>query len=171
MKRKLNKAGFSLVEVLVYLSLATMITVVLTSFMIDVAKHAALAKSRQEVQFNAQNLLTRIANDVRHAQLVTAIAISGQKKLELVNRDGQVVTYNWDDAADHLWLTYDNGSGQAQLSSADVKVTLVEFSNETNKADEVTIKLRVVKGATIGLAVDQYELELNTTATRRLAIY
>lgn len=84
------KIGFTTVELLVYITIITVVTTVLTNFVIDATKTAAAARQAKEVQQNSRTLMTKIMRDIRLADHIDVITAENKIQLTI---DGLVTGY------------------------------------------------------------------------------
>ena len=75
-KRNMNSiksgAGFTMIELIVYLGIATIALLVFYGFAADVMRAAARTKTTSDVQGNARVVMSRIMNDVRASSAAAA---------------------------------------------------------------------------------------------------
>lgn len=69
---KREKTGFSLIEIIIYVALVSIIAVSFVVFIIDVTTSSQKARVRQEVQQNARFAFQRITREIRAADDVNA---------------------------------------------------------------------------------------------------
>lgn len=112
-----------MVELLIYISIATVSLLVLMSFVVDVTRSASRAKIVKQVQQNARLVMSDVAGQIRAADSVddaSSVYGSDLGKLALVKGG---VTTTLERKSDNF--IYYNSS---QLSSADVAVTALRFT-------------------------------------------
>ena len=66
-----HRRGFTMVELLVYIGISSIVMLVFVSFMADVTKNVARARVAQEIQQNGQFIMSRITSDIHGAQNFT----------------------------------------------------------------------------------------------------
>lgn len=119
-------AGFTIVELLIYISIVTVTLLVLMSFVADVTKSASRAKIVKQVQQNARLVMSDVAAQIRAADSIDdANSVFNNPpnphgKLALV-KGGVTTTLEWSSGN----IIYYNGS---QLSTSDVWVTELSFT-------------------------------------------
>ena len=161
-------SGFTIIELMVYISIVTVAITVFSAFMLDVTKNASRSKTIKEVQQNAQFIMNRITNDIRHAQAVTipALGASGAD-LTLTMSPTLTATYHFDNAASTV--TYQQNSGTAMaISNNQVRVTNLSFSN-TGSA--ITVTLAMAQGLATAPVAGQYNTTLTSTAVVHSSLY
>jgi hypothetical protein len=162
--------GFSIIELVVYMFIATIAIVVTTSFMVSVTKQAALGRVRKEVLDNSRLVMTRIVNDVRSSQSVTAVALFSPNELHLTNAAGELVEYRLNST--QSTVEYTDPIDTVTLTSGRVRVTNLTFSNQTaGNPDEVTINLTVEQFSPTTQISQKYKTQLTSTAIRRRSLY
>jgi len=147
-------AGFTLVELLVYIGVSTIALLVFVTFMGDVSRSAARARTAQELHQNAQFVLDRLNREVRSATVVdpssnasslVLTTAGGPKTFTLV---GTAVTINGE-----------------PLTSSTVKVTALQFSYA---APSVTVQLHAEENTA---AANPQAIDLQTTLVPRQEVY
>ena len=68
-KYKKNK-GFSIMEIIIYFTLLSVISILVINNIISLFKNYNIAKSNQEIEYNAINIIDKITRDVRDARNV-----------------------------------------------------------------------------------------------------
>ncbi|MDO8560264.1 MAG: type II secretion system protein [bacterium] len=165
-----SPGGYTLVELLVYVGIATIAIVVFTSFMVDVSKQAAYARIRQEVHHTGRVLLTRMISDIRNAQSVT---ITSPKELHLVTPSGSAIRYVWNDDPAILQAEFDDGSGSGTvpLTSSAVRVTLLDFQYRSADTNEISVHLRVAQGNESAAPERRADIDIASVGIRRRSLY
>lgn len=161
--------GFTLAELLAYMSIVVVAIVVFTSFMVDVSKSAARMKVRQEVQQNARLLTTKITNEIRTAAAVDAVQSSfnvDDGKISVVTASGPTVSFARDSATDSV--LFDDGSGAIPVSNDKVRVTKLRFEQT---ARGIAVDLTVEQGNAAAPAQLQNALVLSSTVVPRQFLY
>lgn len=175
MTSRLSEHGFSMVEIMVYMAMTAILMVTITSFMVDVTAHGALTRKKKDVQFAVHRITSIIAQDIRRAQSIEVV--SDSTELRLVRTDNTAITYRWNNDPAQLQLLYEEGSGSGfvALSSDNVKITSLSFSNLTTapsvNPDEVTVALTAVPDAAIGNPASDFIVSARSTYVRRNSYY
>ncbi len=123
--------GFTLVELLIYISITSIALLTLTGFMVDISKSAIRARVAKEVQQNARLVLSRVTEVVRTANTIDAVnsvfdpsppgsctATSGKLVVQY-STPPSAATFDW--LADAV--RYNDGTGPIALTNNAVKVT------------------------------------------------
>ncbi len=154
--------GFTIVELLVYVSIVTIALTIFSIFVVDVIKDSSRSKTTKEVQQNAQLIMDRLTGDIQHAQAITSV---GTNSVSLTNSIGVAVTY----ALANQIVTYQQGVAIAvPISNNQVRVTTLNFSGSD---PTITINLTVQQKNPNASAAGQYSTTLTSTVARRQAIY
>jgi type II secretory pathway pseudopilin PulG len=66
--KKNNKSGFSIVEIIIYFGLLAVISTLVTTNIISLFKNYNIARSNQEIEYNAINIIDKLTRDVRDAK-------------------------------------------------------------------------------------------------------
>lgn len=156
-------AGFTLVELLVYIGVSTIALLVFVTFMVDVSRSAARARTVQELHQNAQFVLDRIGQEVRSSQAIDAAGST-------FNADAGTLTLTTSTGS-HVFtltgttVTLNTGSGAAALTSPSVRVTRLRF---TDTSPSTTVQLRVEEAMA---SASPQAIELQTILVPRQAVY
>lgn len=144
-----------MMELIVYMGIATIALLVFFSFAGDVMSNAVKSRQANEVQSNARTVMSRIIHDVRSASSVNVVG--GGLELDASSKcyflDSGTVKYY--DCVDH--------ATDASLSDASVDVTGLNFV-KTSEQIAVTLTVAPSSGG-----VDP--VTLSTTAVPRSALY
>ncbi|MFH1207566.1 MAG: type II secretion system protein [Patescibacteria group bacterium] len=138
MEKKIkNQNGYTLIELLVYLSIVTISVIVFTTFVVNVTKNSARAEMKQELQENARVVGNRLTQNIRQAEGIDPAnslfdVVDGQ--LALNKSAAPDITFRLLDNA----VVYNNGTNDYVLTNDKVKVTKMQFSQT---ADLVKIEL------------------------------
>jgi prepilin-type N-terminal cleavage/methylation domain-containing protein len=112
-----ERAGFTLVELLLAAAIAALIGVALARIFGGVLDLAETAHSRSEAGREAQLAASMLESDVGRAQRVLQI---GSGSLELLGGAGDTIRYSWDSAvSDTLWRSVDAGTAAAVAAGVD----------------------------------------------------
>lgn len=151
-----NQTGYTLIELLVYLSIVTISVLVFTTFVVNVTKNSARAEMKQELQENARVVINRLTQNIRQAKSVDATSTSDILVLNQVS--GGNITFsivgnavNYYDGTDHV------------LTSDKVKVTKMQF---TDTGDLVKVDLMLILSNDL-----TQSFSLQTAALARQSIY
>lgn len=130
-----RQAGFTMVEVVIYIGLLALITSVSSIFLLGILRADALARSEQATFANITFALQALEREVRHAEVVyvpTSVFSNDAGQLSLrTPKDAStdhIVSYT-DIYLDNgvIYLRRDDTLGTVPLTSADVDVTVLRF--------------------------------------------
>jgi type II secretory pathway pseudopilin PulG len=164
MKLKNQQSGFSLIELLVYITITAVATVVFTAFTVDVINNAARLLIAKEVQQNARLVVSRITQEIKTADEIVTVDPTA---LTLVDQSGTTVSYYLDTGDDTIY--YDNGTTPEAISNAVVKITGLEF--EPLSTNTIIIRLSLEQRQPSTKASRQYNMHLTSTVAPRQALY
>ncbi|KKW15219.1 MAG: hypothetical protein UY52_C0019G0003 [Parcubacteria group bacterium GW2011_GWC2_49_9] len=158
--------GFTLIELLVYLSITSVVLVVITSFVASTTKNAVESKVSTEIQQNARLLLSRMTYDIRIAEDFddTNSDLNIDHGSLTVIQNAQPVSYSWDNGQ----VTLDDGSGPVALTTGLVNVTKFYFDRN---GDTVTIQLTMEPKNMQASAPERSTISLSSTVTPRHLVY
>ena len=135
-----NEKGLTLMELLIYISISTIIVVVIMNFFTDVTINAAKVKITKEVQQNARLMLSRMTQEIRSAQAVD-FALD---KIIVTNQDGEEIIFNeetMNSLSSNRVLVTDLTFAQ-DSSTIFINLTVEQSRGKVNK--EVTLSSAVV---------------------------
>lgn len=158
--------GFTLVELLVYIAVSTVALLVFVTFMVDVSRSAARARTVQELHQNAQFVLDRVGQEVRRGQAVDVATSSFDVDAGVLVLTTSTGSHTFRLASNAV--TLDAGSGAVPLTSASVRVTAFRITN-TNPS--VTVQLHVEENNLALPAANRQSIDLQTTLVPRQAVY
>jgi len=151
-------AGFTLIELIVYLGIATVALLVFYGFAADVMQAAARIKTTSDVQGNARVVVSRIAHDVRIASTATVaggqltVTVGGSPKCYFLGSG----TVKYFDCSNH--------ATDASLTDTSVNVTALSFVTSSAQINvDVTVEPRISGTAD--------PVTLSTTVVPRNALY
>ncbi len=160
MSRRARESGFTLVELLVYMSIVSIALLVFTNFYLDVARHSAGSRAMSEAQQTARFVLTRVSEDVRSSStLPTFDPVSGLQ----LTVGGSPRCYALD--AETVTVGGTCGTPGEAMTSSRIRVTAFQASVSTNGVD-----LRVVAEPIASLATTK-PVTLATVVQPRIALY
>lgn len=130
-KIKRNQSGISVIELLVYISLVGIITIILTGFTSDVIKTSLHLSTINQVDQNARFLLSRISQEIKTAKEISPITDIHQ--LTFKDSGGNWVTISLTGEQINLGLT--------PLSTQAVRVTNLEFEKISPAVIEIRLSV------------------------------
>ena len=163
--RKKNTHGFTLMELLVYIGISTIIVVVMMNFITDVTLNATKVKMAKEVQQNARLILERVTQEIKTARQVTPPS-SPYTRIDLTNQSGQPVAY-YLSGGDFIY-EYNNGTQTVSLISNKVKVDQLSFT-QNNKIINISLSLKQKNDN--APAAGKSEITLTSAVAPRVLLY
>lgn len=167
MRKSLKKiksgAGYTMIELLIYIGIVTAAILVFTNFMVDITKNSARAQVKQEVQQNARLILSRLTQDIRNAKQITGV---NPEQIILKNPLDQDITFKWDNI--NKEITYDDGTGPIILSGTKIRVTQLNFQQNDST---ISINLKVEQKNPNAQSADKSEITLTSAVVPRALLY
>ncbi|MBI4092357.1 MAG: prepilin-type N-terminal cleavage/methylation domain-containing protein [Candidatus Kerfeldbacteria bacterium] len=150
--------GFTLMELLVYMSIVTIATLIFMSFAVDVTTSAGKSRRLRELQDNARLLISRVTQDIRTAD---DVAVAGSELR--VTKSGVTTRYFLDSGA----VKYDDGVGSplASLSTDSVNISQWDWQKT---ATSVSVALTVQEKTS---ASSPQQVELSSTIVPRKLLF
>jgi len=167
-KKVKSCAGFTLIELLIYISISTAAILVFTSFMVDVTKSAARAKSTKEVQQNARLLLERLTQDIRTARSIDSAGVNQIVLFDASNIKVQYCLTDTDKIVHYLKGEGDCFISTSELSSDQVRVTKLDFQQNSGT---VKVDLTVQQKNQNPSTSEKSQISLSSTIVPRSSIY
>lgn len=176
LKKKIKQKGFTLVEMLVYVSVLTVISVAIVSFLFWAIKTNAKSRTMAEVSDNARRAMETMVYEIRQATGVYTPtsafdANPGQLSLETkINpRDNETKTYEDFYLADGKLYLKKEGISPEQITSDQVRVSNLIFKNigSSGNLANIQINLQVEDNDSSGRPEFQAEINLISSATLR----
>lgn len=122
---KKNNKGFTLIEILVYISLVSIFLTGAVFFNLDILHSREKTQSQQNVSENARFALERISFEIRNADDIISISPT---TITLANTLSGNTTISLQNEAVHLI----SGTTDDDLTNNQVKITNLEFLNLSN---------------------------------------
>lgn len=134
--KKIKQKGFTLVELVVYMGIFTILLFVLTSLFTSMLDTQLETNSLSSVQQDNRFIMTRLTRDIQAADSITIPATIGAStsNLEIVINGA---TYTYSLAGDNLTLV--NGLGTNVLNNFDTSISNLSFLRLGNTAGKNTI--------------------------------
>jgi prepilin-type N-terminal cleavage/methylation domain-containing protein len=177
-KRKGEKSGFTLTEILVYISVSSIIILIVASFFLWTNRSSAKSKTLREVLNNSKRAMETMTYEIKHAESIygpTSVFSSstGQLSLQTQNYAQQDETTSYVDffiCEDRLCLKKENQE-PIVLTSEKVKINNLKFFriNTSTSTDSVQISLGINYVAPSNKP--EYQASINTTSTISLRHY
>ena len=135
--RKTVRAGFSLIEILIYSLVLGLFLLLVTQVFISVKTINANSQALVSVQTNYRQILVDLTREVRGASEVT-VPVAGATSENLSLDDGAVV-YGLTEGV----LEKTTAAGMVRLTTAEVEVQNLVFSNPVEATQSATIKIQM----------------------------
>ena len=100
-----RQAGFTLVEMIIYIAIVSIILVSISSLMLDIMAGRASNYAKQEINYNSRYLTNRLIKDIHASSAINSLAAD---TLVLVSPGGKI-TYHFDSSSDSLTRQIDDG--------------------------------------------------------------
>ncbi len=163
--RNESKRGFTLVELVVVISLFTVIGGLAIGFFISTITGRAKAQARIETQEHARFAMHRMAYEIRRAQ---GIELTSDFGVNLATTSGATLDLDMADAARDP-TTFDVAGSAVELTSDDVSVTSLTFddrSSPNGRSTNIKMTLTVEHAATAPTDLP-FSFTLHTTVELR----
>lgn len=119
MKTLLKKKGFTIVEMLIYMGLLSVLLVSMTALFSSIIDSRLEAESKSAVEQDGDYLLARMFYDISRADTITTPATSGSSSSSLLLVIGGI-TYTYQIASNKLQLTNNLGSNILNGESSNI---------------------------------------------------
>jgi len=177
--KKINKHGFTLVEVLVSISIFSVMSVIITTVFLSANNLQQNTASYQRLQNDGRYIIEKLAREIRVREIIFP---SGNPENELrfyEDEVGETATVYFDDINDILvyQIEDDFGTFPEQLNAEDVEVINAKFfitptqdpftkANPTDIQPRVTILIQL-QNKTVNLE-DQRQVSIQTTVSSKI---
>jgi len=166
-----NKAGFTLLEVLIYVAILSLVLLLVSSFIFYLTLSNSQSRADREVGENARRVLEQITYEINGAKSIyTPTTSASQLSLETVNYlpDGESTTYvDFFICGTQVCLKKES-QNPIPLTSDNVQVDLLEFIQvSTNGSQSIKINL-TVKSKSI---INNFQPSIDITSTASLRSY
>lgn len=164
-----HQKGFSLLELLVYIGILALMSVILSTAFVSLTRGRAQSTARSDVESNARFVLERITQDISAASSVTSPTLAAASSTLSIVSSGSTIVY--DVAAGILRRT--EGAGAAErLTSTAISVetptfTRIENYNSTLAATTTSVRVTMTIRATNAAGEGAYTTNLRTTVDLR----
>lgn len=162
-----QRPGFTLVELLVYLGMSTIVVLVISNFMIDISQSAARTRAALDLQNNSRLILNRITQTVRTSTGSISFPPSNASTLVIPMATAscadctQSYTLNGSEVVETL---PSGASGTLNTSGTSVKSFII-----TDQSIGVSVSLTIGTKATLNPAVPDYTV--TSMIVPRLPLY
>ena len=160
--KKKKKAGFTLIEFIVYSALITVIVGMIVLVSVNVMGARARIITREEISHNVRFVLETIRHEIRNAQ---EIDTAGGSQLQLIDAVGDTVTFDLDEGA----VTMAKFGGTAVALTSDlVNVSSLQFTDVSYEDTPGTIKIEMTIKFVNDLERPEWEFEKTFYTTESL---
>jgi Tfp pilus assembly protein PilW len=149
----LNKKGITIVELLIYLGLATIMLVVLSELFVSILDESTKTQNYSAVQTDGRYIMARLKYGINNADSITVPASLGETSAELTTTVGST-QFHYYVNGDKFYLN--DGTGDYLISNLDTKITELEFVRQGNTDGKPMISVSF-KAASSVSGTAQYE--------------
>lgn len=159
-----KKSGFTLVELLVYFGLFSILLVVLSSVFITMLEQQTQDTAQSALQQESEYILTKLKYEINNADEIVMPASPGATLQSLTLRtDGTEKVFSLVNS--QLVYTFDTVAWQ--MTSNEIMVTDLEFENQTGTSLHQTVGIHVEMRTNLPQERTSYNRIINTTVTLR----
>lgn len=160
-----NNSGFTLIEVLIYIAVSSVMLVVVISFVRNILMIRNKITINSKVQQNARYVMARMVREIRYAE---DLSVVDQNTLQLFVQDADRNPLYFD-LQDGVLYMKEGLNDPVAITGNDVKVGEVLFEDRTtpNSADIVKITLTITNPDTNLSPDSKASVELDTYVARR----
>ena len=141
MHRIFKLSSFTLIETLVYITISTILLLVVTSLGFDLSINRQNIVAQSEIAENFNLVLTKIIAAIRNAQSVSLPQTTGNE-LSLVMLDPAINPTRFYLDGNRVYISQGTGGGSA-LTTDDILVSELGFTKITNEINGVSIKINM----------------------------
>lgn len=146
-KKTKNLAAFTMIELILYIAISSMMFVVMLLFVIEIIDAGADAKFQREVIANARFVLDLISRETHDAQGVSTGTFGSHPGSLTLTADSGTVVINTDvkvvGSQTIRYVQVDHGSGAIQITSDNVNVTNFVFNNLTRNIEPENVQIEI----------------------------
>ena len=136
---KQNKKGFTMVELLLYMSLLTILLIVLTTLFVQILDVRLESEADSSTSSEGQFIMSRLAYDIGRANAVLIPTVLGDQTNSLqLTISG--INYNYVINSNNLTLT--DAIGTEKLNTTDTRISNLTFTRLGNTSGKNTIRLQ-----------------------------
>jgi len=164
-----KQRGFSLLELLIYIGILSLMSVILAGAFVSLTRGRAQSTARSEVESNARFVLERITQDVSAASSVTTPVLGTASSALLLTGSGSTISY---DVVAGVLRRIVNGGSAERLTGTSVVVdsslfTRIENYNTTLAATTTSIQVLMTIRSTNAAGESAYSNVIRTTVDVR----
>lgn len=145
---KKQNSGFTLVELIIYMGLLTMLILIFTQIFTSILDNQLSSESNSQVAEDGRYIYSRFIYDVNRAQAITLPANLGDTSSSLIlTIDGQTYTY----ASDSGNLIITEPTGSNALNGFGTRISDLQFTRIGNVNGKHTVKINFTIVSNISL--------------------
>ena len=157
-----KKKGFSLVEILIVISIFSVIGILSTRIILLTMRGAKKSDSQVRVRENVNYALSIIERQIRNSEVVNC-ASSTSSQIIYTSLEGVASTFSCVSGSDSYIL-----SGTSRLTSSDISITSCLFScTQTNENDPPVMKVKIVAEDKNNTSVENGSVTVETEIVTR----
>ena len=131
LNKKINNSGVTIVELLVYLGLSTIILLILSELFVNILDESVETQNYSTVQTDGRYIMARLRYQINNADSVTFPLSLGSSQNELiVVNSGNL--YHYYVADEKFYMSDDGDVSQYLISNLDNRITDVSFTRTGN---------------------------------------
>lgn len=138
LKKKFNHLGFTIIELLVYMGILSILLFILTDIFVATLNVKSESESQAAVQQDGRYILAKLMYDINQASSVSSPSYSTYSDSLTIVINNSVKTYN--SLADKLYITEDLTESNL-LNSIDTQISDLKFTNLGNNPGKSTIQI------------------------------
>lgn len=161
-KIKLQR-GMTMIEMLIYISLVSLMTIIFTNFTIDIIKSSSKALAMKEVNQNVRFIMSRITQELKTATDLESVTT---QNIIVKNYEGESVSFKFD-SVDHE-IIYNDGVDDHLISNGVVKVNNLIFTQIADNVIKINLEVESLKDLKTNRP---YSFDLVTYVSPRSPIY
>lgn len=166
MKNKLHKSSFTLIELIVYMGLVSIILLTISQLFVTVLGSKLESEALSSVVQDGRYILARLTYDINRAKDITSPVNIGESNatLQIINNDSGTDN-NYSYYLQNGNLILNNNFGLNQLNSIDTQISNLNFTRLGNPAGKNSIKFsftitsKIIKQS--GFELENFETTVN----------
>jgi Tfp pilus assembly protein FimT len=141
-------SGFSLLELLIYISILSIIVVIISNTFISLSKSQGQSQARSEVDSSMRFATELLRQDLKNATIVSVPALVGSSSTLTLTRGGVVIVY---DVLGGVLRRQEGASSPVNLTNSNIIVSVPNFTRIENISSvfgtkTITIKVNMTFG-------------------------
>lgn len=163
-KIKMGEKGSTLIEMLLYMGLLSILLVILTDIFISILDVRLESESTSQVEQDGRFILSRLSYDLNRAEAISSPANLGDTANSLLLTVGGV-TYNYTLSGGNLQLN--NGSTADNLNGSETNLSNITFQKLGNSGGKETVDIQFTINSVTQRAQGSESRTFQTTVGRR----